>query len=252
VLFAAAVCGVCSIFVSVSNVALRERYERNKTIDVQTKVLTLAGLIEEGEDLSGDEISTRFAASIRASVIDMATGTDVTGIDADTFDQRAAASDPETSTPAPENKAKVRRLPNNALVFQVSGAGGELESLILPIQGQGLWSTLYGFIALGSDLNTIRGITFYEHGETPGLGGEVDNPRWKALWPGRKAFNPSGAVAIRVKKGRAGSVEDDPHQVDGLSGATITSRGVSNTLQFWLGEDGFGSYLDRVRAEQGV
>ena len=81
VLFAAAVCGVCSIFVSVSNVALRERYERNKTIDVQTKVLTLAGLIEEGEDLSGDEISTRCAASIRASVIDMATGTDVTGID---------------------------------------------------------------------------------------------------------------------------------------------------------------------------
>jgi Na+-transporting NADH:ubiquinone oxidoreductase subunit C len=125
---------------------------------------------------------------------------------------------------------------------------GELEALIVPISGQGLWSTLYGYIALAPDTNTIRGITFYQHAETPGLGGEVDNPRWKALWVGRKAFDKNGRPAITVKKGRAGPADTDPYNVDGLSGATITSRGVGNLVRFWLGDDGFGPYLKTQRA----
>ena len=129
---------------------------------------------------------------------------------------------------------------------------GELKGLILPIEGYGLWGFLYGYLALEPDARTIRGITFYEHGETPGLGGEVDNPRWKALWPGRLAFDDRGKPAITVKKGIAGSVEDDPYQVDGLSGATITSRGVTNLVRFWLGDDGFGPYLDNYRSAAGV
>ena len=94
-------------------------------------------------------------------------------------------------------------------------------------------------------------MTFYEHKETPGLGGEVDNPRWKALWDGRKAFDAAGVPEIQVVKGLAGSVDDAPHDVDGLAGATMTSRGVTNLLRFWLGEAGFQSYLDRLREERG-
>jgi Na+-transporting NADH:ubiquinone oxidoreductase subunit C len=140
-------------------------------------------------------------------------------------------------------------VPENILVDEVRDDSGALEMVILPIWGKGLWSTLYGFLALDSDLRTISGITFYDHKETPGLGGEVDNPRWKSLWRGRQAFDETGEVAIEVIKGRAGPPDEDPYLVDGLTGATITSRGVGNFVQFWLGEAGYGPYLDRLRGE---
>jgi Na+-transporting NADH:ubiquinone oxidoreductase subunit C len=133
-----------------------------------------------------------------------------------------------------------------ALIF-VLRDGDRTEGLVLPVEGYGLWSTLYGYLALEADANTIRGITFYEHGETAGLGGEVDNPRWKALWPGRRAFDENGELRIRVKKGAAGPPDRDPYQVDGLSGATLTTNGVTHLIHFWLGENGFGRYLDEYR-----
>jgi Na+-transporting NADH:ubiquinone oxidoreductase subunit C len=115
----------------------------------------------------------------------------------------------------------------------------------LPIEGYGLWGFLYGFIAMEADGETIAGITFYLHMETPGLGGEVDNPTWKGLWRGKKAFRPSSdEVAIAVIKNAS-----DEYGVDALSGATITSRGVTNMLTFWFGEHGFGPFLAKVRAE---
>jgi Na+-transporting NADH:ubiquinone oxidoreductase subunit C len=205
----------------------------------------------EGEKLPGDEVQRRFEKNIRAQVIDLRTGIPAEGIEPARFDQQAAAADPERSIPAPPNAAKVRRIPNNALIYQVV-RGDEIEVIILPVEGKGLWSTLYGFLALRPDARTIEGITFYAHGETPGLGGEVDNPKWKALWTGRKAFDESWQPRITVKKGRAGSPEDDPYQVDGLSGATITSRGVTHLLAFWLGDDGFGRYLEHYRSERGI
>ena len=127
---------------------------------------------------------------------------------------------------------------------------GQVEKIILPIEGKGLWSTLYGFLALGPDTTSITGITFYQHGETPGLGGEVDNPSWKALWPGRRAFDDEWKPAIQVIKGRAKSAAEDPYRVDGLSGATLTARGVNELVRYWLGEEGFGPYLERFRSER--
>ena len=164
------------------------------------------------------------------------------GLSADVYDQRKARSDVVLGADAPKNRAGVKRIAKCAVVYHLLEKG-KLKILVLPIEGKGLWSTLYGYIALDADLNTVRGITFYEHGETPGLGGEVDNPSWKALWPGRTIHGEDGEIAIRVVKGRAGSVEDAPHEVDGLSGATLTSNGVTYTLQFWLGEEGFGPFL---------
>ncbi len=251
VMFAAAVCGVCSIFVATAAVSLRDRQELNAQLDVQKKVLQLVGLMEAGESLSPDEIQQRYADNIQARVVNLSTGNYVEEIDASTYDQRAAAADPDLSREAPPNAAKVRRVPENALVYQVK-EDGEVRSLILPIEGKGLWSTLYGYLALQADSRTVEGITFYEHAETPGLGGEVDNPRWKSLWEGRKAFDDQWQVALRVKKGNAGSVQEDPYQVDGLSGATITSRGVSGAIDFWLGREGYGSFLEQYRSERGI
>jgi Na+-transporting NADH:ubiquinone oxidoreductase subunit C len=171
----------------------------------------------------------------------------VSDVDPTAFDQRAEASNSETGRDAPENNAGLMRLPFRALVYELRD-GDELDLVVLPVEGLGLWSTLYGFLALDADLETIRGLTFYEHGETPGLGGEVDNPRWKSLWPGRKT-GVGAEPLIEVIRGRAGPTDEDPFRVDGLSGATMTSRGVTNLLRFWLGDDGFRAYLARLGEE---
>jgi Na+-transporting NADH:ubiquinone oxidoreductase subunit C len=249
--FAVTICLVCALFVAGSAVGLRDRQEANILLDRQKKVLTVAGLMEDGAKLPREEIVATFEASILQKVIDLKTGALNTNVDVAVFDQQKEARDPETSVLAPENRSKVRRLPNRALVFDVV-ENGELKSLILPIEGYGLWGTLYGYIALAPDARTIVGITFYKHKETPGLGGEVDNPRWKANWPGRLAFDDRWNPAISVKKGVAGSIEEDPYSVDGLSGATITSRGVTALLRFWLGDNGFGPYLATYRAQAGA
>ena len=249
--FATAVCLVCSIVVSTSAVALRERQDRNKVLDRQTNVLVVAGLLEEGQKATPEEVDQLFEDNILIRAIDLASGEYDDSVDAVTFDQRKAVKDPAASRAAPANPAGVTRLPETALVYQ-RVADDEVTTLILPIEGKGLWSTLYGFLALAPDTTTIEGITFYEHGETPGLGGEVDNPAWKALWTGRKAYDADGVPAIEVIKGIAGPAAEDPYSVDGLSGSTLTCRGVTNLVQFWLSENGFKPYLERFAQTGGV
>lgn len=248
--FAAAVCVVCSIFVASSAVALKDRQEENRVLDLRSKVLLVADLAEPGVALDRDVVNQRFEENLTATVVTLETG-ERSDVDPLTFNQRAATQDPDLSEVAPANPAKVSRLPDQALIYELV-EDGDVQRLILPVQGYGLWSTLYGFVALSGDLETIQGITFYEHGETAGLGGEVDNPRWQALWPGRKAFDDSWEPQIEVIKGNAGPPDADPFRVDGLAGATLTSRGVTNLLHFWLGENGFGPFLDRYRAERGI
>ena len=245
-LFSAAVCGVCAIFVSTAAVTLSERQDVNKLLFKQKNVLEAAGLKQTDEKLTPEEVETKFA-NIESVVIDLATGEELPDVDTSTFDQQKVKKDPATSRVADANPARVQRLPNQAMVYKVRNDSGAVDMLVLPIEGYGLWGTLYGFVAIGPDLNTIKGLTYYEHKETPGLGGEVDNPSWKALWPGRKAFGSGGELAIEVIKGYAGKPDADPHRVDGLSGATITGRGVTNMLHFWLGSEGFGPYLEKFR-----
>ncbi len=247
--FAAAICLVCAVVVSSSAVSLKERQQRNAAVDKQRSVLLAAGLASDNEGLSADEIATRFTP-ITQVVVDLASGEAAADVDPVGFDQRTAANDPARSRVAPENASRIMRLPNEALVYEVRDVSGRLDMVVLPVEGLGLWGTLYGFVALDGDLRTIRGLTFYEHKETPGLGGEVDNPRWKALWVGRLAFDQTLTPVITVIKGLAGPVADDPYSVDGLSGATITSRGVTNLLRFWLGPDGFEPYLTWLRESE--
>jgi Na+-transporting NADH:ubiquinone oxidoreductase subunit C len=237
---------MCAIQIAGAAVLLRPTQAENQRVDRLSKVLGVAGLMRADEPLERAQITERFAANITAKVVDLKTGTFVDSVDANTYDQRAASHDPARSEAAPPNDAKVLRLPRLAVVYEVR-KDDKVTALILPIQGYGLWSTMYGYIALDADANTIAGITFYEHGETPGLGGEIENPRWQARWKDRVAFDDSGHVVVRVIKGSAGTPAADPHRVDGLSGATITSRGVSNTVHFWLGPDGFGPFLDQYR-----
>ena len=246
--FAALVCVACAVVVSSSAVALRERQAINQALDMQRNVLVAAGLAAPDEALEAEEIEARFAP-IRQVVIDRETGA-ATDQDPAAFDPRAAAANPDASRAAPPNDAGLQRVADRALVYELRDEAGVLDLVVLPVHGLGLWGFLYGFVALDADLETIRGLTYYEHKETPGLGGEVDNPRWKGLWNGRKAFGPDGTPAIEVIKGLAGPPADDPHRVDGLAGATMTSRGVTSMLRFWLAEQGFGPYLETLRARR--
>ena len=240
--FAAAICLVCSILVTSATVSLQSRQEVNLVLDRQRNVLQAAGLLKAGESIEPAEVARRFE-SFEAVVVDLQTGRELPDVDPQTVDQRKMAKDPAESHSVPTNRAQIHRVANEAVVYKLKGKDGSLEKLILPIEGKGLWGTLYGFMALAGDLETVAGITFYEHKETPGLGGEVDNPSWKALWPGRKVYGPQGEVKLAVIKGKAGPPSEDPFKVDGLSGATITSRSVTFLLDFWLGENGFGDYL---------
>ena len=117
--------------------------------------------------------------------------------------------------------------------------------MILPVHGYGLWSTMYAFLALDADLNTIQSLVYYEQGETPGLGGEVQNAQWKAKWHGKKLFDEQGNIAISVTKNPA--VASTEYGVDALSGATLTSNGVQHSLTFWLGKEGFASFIEKAR-----
>jgi Na+-transporting NADH:ubiquinone oxidoreductase subunit C len=250
ILFTAGVCGICSILVSGAAVGLRSRQQANQVLDRRKQVLTVAGLAKAGASLSAAQINQTFEESVKPRVVNLQTGEYDDSIEAATFNQREASADPTRSRTAPTNQSGILRLPNQALIYHVL-RDGKVEQILLPVEGTGLWSKLYGYLALDTDTTTVRGITFYEHGETPGLGGEIENPRWQALWPGRKVYSGDWAPAIRVIKGQAGPPDTDPHQIDGISGATLTSRGVERLINFWIGDDGFGPYLRRVR-EKGV
>ncbi|NUM54337.1 MAG: Na(+)-translocating NADH-quinone reductase subunit C [Candidatus Hydrogenedentes bacterium] len=249
IMFAAIVCIACSIMVAVSAVALAERQELNRKVYKQRNVLMAAGIIKDGEKVSNQDVVKLFDENTEMKLVDLKTGEYVEDGDPASYNQLAARDDPAQSHPAPENSSSIKRVPNKGLVFHVMKEG-KVDAVVVPIEGYGLWGTLYGYLALEHDGNTIRGITYYDHKETPGLGGEVDNPKWKALWPGRKGFDDDGKPAIRVIKGKAGSVDEAPHEIDGMSGATITSNGVTHMMDFWLGEAGYGPFLHKFR-EQG-
>ena len=230
---------VCSIIVSTAAVGLRDKQKDNAVLDQQTKILEVAGI-----DLAGD-IPALYAENIEPRLVDFATGDFVDG-DAAAYDQRKAAKDPAQSIKlsAEEDVAKILRRANTGTVYLVK-SGEETTKVIIPVHGNGLWSMMYAFVAVETDGNTVSGITYYEQGETPGLGGEVENPTWRAQFVGKKLFDENHKPAIQVVKG--GAPEGSEHGVDGLSGATLTSVGVQHTFDFWLGEMGFGPFLAKVR-----
>lgn len=240
---------VCSVLVSTTAVLLKPVQEQNRAAARKKTILEVAGLMQPGRSI-GDLFK-----QVEPRLVNFASGDYVSGIDPAGYDQRAAAADPQQGVavdPAAD-PAKIRRRARQGLVYLVrDGAAGGLRTLILPIRGYGLWSTLYGYLALAGDGRTIQGIVFYEHQETPGLGAEVDNPAWRAQWPGKLALDPDGEVRIRLVKGGVNSTSADaPYQVDALSGATLTSNGVTNMLQYWLGGQGYGPYLAKIREREG-
>lgn len=248
VVFATVVCLVCAALVATTAVLLKPMQEANARLYMEKNVLLAADLAQPGESLGIAEVNAIFERAIERRLVDLRSG-EIVAADPGTvrgYDQRAARNDPASSYPAPPNEAGVQRLPEQVLAYFVV-RDGELRQVVLPVEGLGMWGTMYGFIAFAADGNTVTGLTFYEHRETPGLGGEIANADWQQLWEGRLAYDAQGRPSLEVIKGQAGPPAEDPFRVDGISGATVTSVAVSQMMRFWLSEAGYAEFLRRFR-----
>lgn len=245
-----ALCLVCAIIVAAAAVGLRPQQSQNKQLDVRKNVLAAVGMLQAGD------INEQFAKHIEVRVVNLDTGAfddaslaevvkDPNGV----YRKWMKESGKNLALAAEDDVAKIKTRANLAPVYLAYADGIESKQVsfvVLPINGYGLWSTMHGFLALDKDGNTIKGLNYYEHGETPGLGGEIQNPKWVAQFVGKKLTDEAGKPAIKIlKPGNADA--SSPYQVDGLSGATLTSNGVQHTFDFWAGAKGFAPFLGKVR-----
>ena len=239
------VCLFCSLVVSFAAVSLRDAQNLNKLNDQRIKILKTAAIYDPAESIESQftRLTPKFVDFSNGLLLDEFDGLDLVTYDPVYFSKQAGFSSP---IPPKLDIAVVKNKENIGKIYLLKDEDSQLEKIILPIRGYGLWGTLYGYIAIDKDLNTIRGLEFYEHKETPGLGAEVDNPKWKALWDGKKIYK-DGEIEIAVIKGKVDQTNKmADYQVDGLSGATLTSRGVTNMLAFWFSESGYRETLNKI------
>jgi Na+-transporting NADH:ubiquinone oxidoreductase subunit C len=240
---ALAVCLVCSLVVSSAAVLLAPRQRANREQERRARVLELIAR-QPGLGAALGELGS---ADVREVVIDLASGTVADWVAPD------SESRPDAGTPMPPARdlALIGRRPALGTAYVVIDQG-RTGLVLLPVYGAGYASVLRGYVALGPDLNTVRGLTFHEHAETPGVGGEVlEDEEWLDAWIGRRVRDDAGRVRIGTSLQELDPDHPDArHLVDAISGATRTTVGVGNLLRFWLGEDGYGPFLRRL-AEEG-
>lgn len=229
--FALGVCIVVSALLSTTATVLKERQDRMVELDRKRNVLIAFGVDtvdEEGRRISPEEIDHIFATNISEVILDGATGDLIEGVTSADIDPREL-----------RNKSKL-------LLYRWE-EDGKVTRYAFPISGRGLWSTIYGFIAVDTDLATILGITFYAHGETPGLGAEIERESWQEQFEGKKLYVDGEPARFLVVKGGVTRrfPDGNPSAVDGLSGATITGEGVATfiTEDFRL----YNKYFETIR-----
>jgi len=242
-LVAFAVALTCSLVVSAAVYYLRPMQLAYTKLLQNRIIIETAGLTLTDDRISDREVVNRFL-SLDAQIVDLDTGEFMIDMDALSFDQRAAAQDVKLSVPISDSSdiAQLKRRSRYAPVYIVWDEGN-IDRLVLPIHGQGMWSRIYGYISLADDLNTVVAIRFYEHGETPGIGDRIQNAEWTSLWSGKHLFDNENSFALQVSGNNGAS----PYRVDSISGATVTTEGVGKLVRYWLGDDGFGPFLTRLR-----
>ena len=237
ILVAITLCLFCSMIVSLAAVKLKSIQEENQVRDKQKNILQVAGLYSEGMNI--DESF----GSFEPRIVDIESGLFTDKFNPRTFNDLKASSNPSLSIALKDDPASIGRRSNFATVYLLKNNDGTIDKLILPIHGYGLWSTLYGFVALEEDTNEIFGLQFYKHAETPGLGAEVDNPKWKAQWKGKNLRDKDEKLMIQVSKTPGPS----KYHIDAIAGATLTSNGVNSLVRFWVGEAGFKKFLNNFK-----
>ena len=239
---------VASFLVSATVVTLRPLQVSQKMLERSRNIVALTGLLAlSGEPTREDML--RIYSTLDARTLDLETAGFNPHIDPHLFDQRQAVNDPElgVGVPAEYDSAGLSRRSRYVPVYLV-WKGDELDRIILPVNGKGMWSMLYGYVALQADFSTIADATIYEQNETPGLGDQVARPDWLAKWRGRKIYDEKGEFRFAVAKGRVDSdASAAPYHVDALTGASVTADAVSSLMQYWFGPHGYRPFLDHLR-----
>jgi len=213
---------LCGLLLATTASVLKKPQEYNKEIDRKTNVLKAFGVPikdADGRRIKAPAVEQQFAEHIEEIRVDEATGRVV------------------------EPGATV----SNALSLYLWKENGEVTKYAFPISGKGLWSTIKGYLALGRDLSTIEGVTFYEHGETPGLGGEIETDWFQANFKGKKVFRDGQRARLEVVKGKVADKypAGNEHAVDGISGATLTGNGITRFINADL--DKYEKYFSLIR-----
>ncbi|KFZ37431.1 Na(+)-translocating NADH-quinone reductase subunit C [Shewanella mangrovi] len=240
--FTIVLCLVCSFMITGTADVLKERKLAKQRDELMRNVLVAANV----EGVTHDNFRDIFKAKVTPVLVNLDSGEQVPAEDLLDFDTRMAAINPETSSTINKDIARIKTRANNIRIFKVNDDQGQLQTVVLPIYGKGLWSIIYGFIGMEKDLNTVEGIVFYEHGETPGIGDFVNREEWRTTWHGKQIYDNSGDVALKIVKG--GAAPDDVNGVDGVSGATRTGAGVQKLIQFWFGTEGYETLLQKLKA----
>ena len=200
---------------------------QQESIALDKKKQILGAVISSDEiaAMSPEQVNTFYAARISSTVVDIS-GKEISkeGVTAEKVEIAKDYKKP----------ADQRAYP--VYIYHAEGNPEAVESYIFPLYGAGLWDAIWGYLALGTDMNTIGGITLAHAGETPGLGARITEAKVQGRYVGKKIFDESGTlVTVMMQKGEGKEYGDDAHKVDGMSGATITGNGVNNMLKAYMG-----------------
>ena len=218
IIFTSVVTVVLGLVISSTADSLRDRQEINEALDIKKNILSVLGYNQALSVWTDDKIQSVYERNIKEIFID--------------------ASGREIEKPFESNEYRK--------IYQ-STENGSVSGYAIPISGKGLWGTMFGYFAIDPDAETVKGITFYKHKETPGLGGEVDKDWFKNNFIGKKLIDVSGnLVSVEVVKGYVSSTDPNiNHKVDGISGATITGKGVTTFLKADLKK--YDPYFAKIR-----
>lgn len=239
---------ICAFLVTSAATLLKPRQQAWLAVEQNRSIIAAAGLAADARALTPGEVVALFG-NLDAQLIELETGTPSRAADPITFrffDATAEEADAYRIPPALD-AAQLGVRPKTAPVYLLRD-GTALKRVILPVYGAGMWSTISAYIALEGDLNTIASLYFYRHGETPGIGDQIEGAEWRRHWTGKEVRDDAGVVKLELKQESA-TKQAAIHQIDGISGATVTTSAVVSMMQYWLGDDGYGPYLNRLAGE---
>ncbi|WP_339867814.1 NADH:ubiquinone reductase (Na(+)-transporting) subunit C [uncultured Algoriphagus sp.] len=206
----------------------------------------ILGAVISGDEIAAmtpKEINSYYESRIASIVVDI-DGKEVT-------EQDGVAVTAETVDIAKNYKKPKEERLFPVYIYHAEGNADDVANYVLPLYGAGLWDAIWGYIALDTDMNTVGGITLAHAGETPGLGARITEPEVQSRYVGKTIFDESGdLVAVQMQKGEGKDYSDNPHQVDGMSGATITGKGVNNMLYNYLNY--YQAYIESKKSSTSV
>ncbi len=231
---------VCALLVSGATVLLRPIQTANRAAEEQTRITALVQGVPGMADLL-----TQSGGALSTVVIELAKGRAAPDVTADTLAVALADTSNWTALRPDADPAGLGQRPNFAQVFLLRD-GEDISLVLLPMTGLGYGGRIDAILALRGDMNTIAGIAITGHSETPGLGGRIAEPAWQAGFPGISLHDAAGDLRFAVARAETSS----PHEVDGITGATRTGRGMTNMVRFWLGPDGYGPLIRAIERSE--